>query len=217
MLRKFVSYISIALVGFMPLGFSTAAFSQVSNLDSVSQIIENFGSPGKGIYRGAQPSEDGFKALKEMGIKTVINFRNENKKVQKEKQLVESLGMQYISIPWDGRREPKKEDVNQFIELVKKSDSQPVFFHCRRGAERTGVMWASYRVAVDGWDPDKASEEMKKYDFRAFWFPHLTKFLYDFSRDYGFQKEYTKNRLAKAKTWFLTRCVYSPFTKRVNA
>ncbi|MBI4971610.1 MAG: tyrosine-protein phosphatase [Candidatus Omnitrophica bacterium] len=217
MFKKAFSISSIVATCFFVMAISIPAFSQLQSKDSVSQIIDNFGSPGKGFYRGAQPSDIALKALKELGVKTIVDFRNEPKKIRKEQQTVESLGMRFVSIPWDGRREPRKADVQQFIELLKDSSNNPVFFHCRRGAERTGVMWASYRVAVDGWDPDKASEEMLKYQFRSFWFPHLTRFLYDFSRDYGFQKEYTTSRFVKAKEWLLTHIIYSPVTKRVNA
>jgi len=216
MFRTFVGYMMIMIFG-MAAGFGLLlALDEVRTANSASYVIKNFGSPAQGIYRGAQPNEEGFKALKDLGVKTIINFRLEQKKIEKERSIVESLNMKFVSIPWDGRSRPQRTDVDQFIEILKDPKNTPVFFHCRRGAERTGVMWASYRVAVDGWDPEKAHEEMKTYKFRSFWFPHLTKFLFDFSKDYGFKKEYTTGRFAKIKEWFLNHIVYMPFQHRAQ-
>ena len=49
--------------------------------------------------------------------------------------------------------------------------AQPVFVHCQRGADRTGLAVAVYRVAVEGWSKEKAIEEMVRggYDFSPVW------------------------------------------------
>ncbi len=183
---------------------------------ALSEKIKNLGNPKEGIYRGAQPDEEGFKVLKAMGVKTVINFRYEPELVTKEKKTVESLGINYVSIAWNGLGQPTKQDAEKFIQLVNNPANQPVFFHCRRGAERTGVMWACYRVAVDDWDPVKAHEEMKQYKFRSFWYPHLRKFLFNFSKDYGYKNDYTNNGLTIVKEWFLSNIIYSPFVHQTR-
>ena len=41
----------------------------------VAVPIDNFAVVADGIYRGAQPGSDGWKALKELGVKTVVNLR----------------------------------------------------------------------------------------------------------------------------------------------
>ncbi len=187
------------------------------NQPSAAKEIKNFGNPDEGIYRGAQPSKEGIKALKEMGVKTIINLRDDKKKIKKEQKIVESLDMDFVSIPMSGLEGPDKRDVVRFIELLKNSQNKPIFFHCRRGAERAGIMWACYPVAVDGWAPDEAHAEMKKFKFRSFWYPHLRKYLYDFSKDYGYEKEYTNNPFTKMKEWFLTQVVYSPLQGKARA
>lgn len=176
--------------------------------DLLPQTVPNFGAPAEGVFRGGQPSEEGLRVLKANGVKTIINFRDEPEIIQQEKKMAETLRIDFVSIPLKGTDTPSKEEVLQFIELVKDSKKHPLFFHCRRGAERTGIMWACYRVAVNGWNPDRAFEEMKSYKFRVFWFPHLKKFLYDFSKDYGFKKEYTTNPLTKIRNWFLSSFIF---------
>lgn len=185
-----------------------AVFSDSENVTHVSKLIQNFAEPKPGVYRGAQPNEEGVQALKALGVKTDISFRFEPDLVEQEKKICEKLGIRYVAIPWDGRTQPKRQEVDQFIDLLKNEENYPVFFHCKRGAERTGIMWACYRVAVDHWDPDRAFQEMKQYQFRSYWYPHLRRFLYDFSGDYGFKKEYTSNPLTKIKEWFLSAFVY---------
>jgi len=38
--------------------------------------VDNFARDNPALYRGAQPTEEGLKQLKAMGIKTVIDFRS---------------------------------------------------------------------------------------------------------------------------------------------
>ncbi|MBI4398754.1 MAG: dual specificity protein phosphatase family protein [Candidatus Omnitrophica bacterium] len=186
-------------------------------LADASKKIKNFGQLESGIYRGGEPDFRGLEALKQLGAKTVLNFRFEPKKVENERKMVESLGMDYVNLPWDGRGEPSRETVQRFIGIVKNPENQPIYFHCRRGAERTGLMWACYRVAVNGWPPERAYEEMRQYKFRSFWYPHLGKFLYNFSKDYGYKNDYTKSRFTRLKEWFLTHVIYSPFLYRTRS
>ncbi|MGH9861053.1 MAG: protein-tyrosine phosphatase family protein [Candidatus Acidiferrales bacterium] len=54
---------------------------------------------------------------------------------------------------------------------------QKVLVHCRRGAERTGVMIATYRMTKQGWTAEQALEEMEAFKFRGFWFRHLKKYV----------------------------------------
>src|SRR5438874_10805275 len=60
--------------------------------------IPRFNSVADGLYRGGQPTEKGFRFLKEKGIKTIINLRAED---QSEKAIVEKLGMNYVQVPVD--------------------------------------------------------------------------------------------------------------------
>ncbi|MBO0722086.1 MAG: dual specificity protein phosphatase family protein, partial [Blastocatellia bacterium] len=39
----------------------------------------------------------------------------------------------------------------------------PVFVHCRRGSDRTGVIIALYRIKQDGWTAEQAIKEANLY------------------------------------------------------
>lgn len=41
--------------------------------------------------------------------------------------------------------------------------SGPVYVHCDGGRHRTGAMIAVYRMAIEGWDIQRAYREMRQY------------------------------------------------------
>jgi protein tyrosine/serine phosphatase len=141
--------------------------------------LPNFGVVSDQLYRGAQPDESGFAELARRGIAIVVNLRHESGRIARERTLVESLGMHYVSIPWRGHDDPKPEQVAQFLRLLGDNPQRKVFVHCRRGAERTGVMVACYRIAREQWTPERAQAEMDAFGFRRR-FAHLTRFVREF-------------------------------------
>ena len=118
-----------------------------------------------GVYRGAQPSAQGLKALKDMGVRTVICFRSHHS----TKKEVESLGMTSLEMPLQadviGSTPPTDEQVSSFFATVLDPAKQPVYFHCAHGKDRTGTMAALYRIEVDGWTPEEAVEEMQAFGY----------------------------------------------------
>ena len=117
------------------------------------------------LYRGGKPTEEGIRLLKETGITTVISLQGPSKERNREEVLVESSGMNFISIPMSVYRRPSDEAVMKFMETVLNPENQPVFVHCAGGRDRTGTLVAVYRVLVYGWGPKQAYEEAKKYGF----------------------------------------------------
>ena len=136
-----------------------------------------FGTVSTQLYRGAQPEDSGFAELKKLGIGIVVNLRHEPDEIARERGLVEQQGMQYVSIPWRGKQDPKTENVAQFLELLRASPDKKVFVHCERGAERTGVMVACYRISSERWTAEQALNEMETFRFRGLLFGHLKKFV----------------------------------------
>ena len=128
--------------------------------------VPNFYKVSDDLYRGAQPSEEGFRQLEKLGIKTVVNLRSSHS----DRDKLEGINLHYEHIPMKAWR-PKDEDVVRFLEIAGDANLAPVFVHCKRGADRTGLMCAVYRVAVQDWPKDKAVEEMTKghYGFYGIW------------------------------------------------
>ncbi len=118
------------------------------------------------LYRGAQPTAHGMAALEAMGIKTVINLRAGNSDVKKLRGT--SLQSEHLkTYAWHS----DEEAVVQFLREVSDTNNLPVFVHCQRGADRTGLMCALYRVVVCGWSKPEAIREMKEggFGFNPLW------------------------------------------------
>jgi uncharacterized protein (TIGR01244 family) len=115
------------------------------------------------LYRGAQPSPDGFRELARMGVKTIVSLRAEHNWRDQEEQaaLAESLGMRWVYLPMHFWWRPKSQQALNFLEIVRGQTEGPVFIHCRQGEDRTGTMVAIYRVVEQGWDPKHAYAEAR--------------------------------------------------------
>ena len=62
--------------------------------------IERFVQVDDRLFRGAQPDVAGFKYLRDLGVRTIINLREaKDGERLNEREIVESLGMKYVNIP----------------------------------------------------------------------------------------------------------------------
>jgi len=124
--------------------------------------LPNFGEVTPNLYRGGQPGADGLKALQTMGVSIVVDMRGSQSK--HEQAAVETLGMEYVSIPWHCPL-PSDEPFVKFLKLIEKNPDKKIFVHCRLGDDRTGMAIASYRMAEEGWSAKEAMREMELFGF----------------------------------------------------
>jgi tyrosine-protein phosphatase SIW14 len=127
--------------------------------------LSNVGRVANGIFRGAQPEPEGYATLKAMGVRTVVNLRTRHG----ERKAVEAAGMRYVEIPMSFWRDVDPAVVRLVLTVMTDPASQPVFVHCSRGADRTGVVAAVYRMEVDGWSEAEAEAEMEAFGFHGIW------------------------------------------------
>jgi protein tyrosine/serine phosphatase len=160
------------------LAFSVSVFGQ-SNASFPNIKIKNFGQMDERFYRGAQPNEGDYKDLATLGIKTVIDLRDDP--ASYERRDVEALGMHYVNIPMSDKDYPSNDQADQFLKLVNATATGKFFVHCAGGRHRTGVMGAVYRFTHDQWNFDKVYAEMKDYDFYTrFGHGDMKKFVEDY-------------------------------------
>jgi tyrosine-protein phosphatase SIW14 len=141
--------------------------------------VKNFGRVTDHLYRGAQPSAQGFAELKHLGVGIIVNLRDDRDEQEKEERTVETLGLRYVAIPWNARRLPTDTQMADFLDLLRVNPKTTIFVHCQLGADRTGVMIAAYRIADENWTPRQAIAEMKAFHLH-FWLPHLNRYIEQF-------------------------------------
>ena len=176
-----------ALLAFIAI-LSLAAISSAQENSSSSVTIKNFGQLDERFYRGGQPKEKEFRELAQLGIRTIIDLREDPEPY--EKPTVESLGMTYVNIPMIAKKYPTPEALDLFFKTVNDPNTGKFYVHCAGGRHRTGVMGAVYRFKFYNWDFEQVYKEMKQYDFYTRWGHGAFK---DFVQDYYAQIQQTKS------------------------
>src|SRR5829696_3195169 len=146
---------------------SLAAVSSAQENSTANVKIKNFGQMDDRFFRGAQPKEQDYKDLAQLGIRTVIDLRDDPESY--EKPMVESLGMTYVQIPMTAKKYPTPEALGLFFKTVNDPNTGKFYVHCAGGRHRTGVMGAVYRFKFYHWDFEQVYKEMKQYDFYTRW------------------------------------------------
>lgn len=160
--------------------------------------IVNFGQMDERFYRGAQPTAEDYKALKELGITTVIDLRKDSEEYSKS--TVESLGMKYVNIPMTGWT-TRDESVAEFLKIVNNPTSGKFYVHCAAGKHRTGLVGAIYRLENYGWDYDTAYKEMKNYEYFSGLFHRKIKgYVKDYYGKFGAEKQAAFKAAQAART-----------------
>jgi protein tyrosine/serine phosphatase len=131
--------------------------------DLAPEHVRNFGQVNEILYRGGEPTDEGLRELRQLGIKLVIDLREESKTRDIERQKVEQLGMRYAHLAMKPFGAPTEAQVEQALSLILHETSGKIFVHCLRGKDRTGTVIACYRVQHDGWDNERALQEAKAY------------------------------------------------------
>jgi tyrosine-protein phosphatase SIW14 len=146
--------------------FSAPAFA-----GSSVQGIQNFSQVDSHVYRGAQPTGPGLEYLAKIGVKTVVDLRESGDRSLKEEQMVTALGMNYVNVGMSGLTPPTEAQISKILALLEDTSTGAVFVHCMRGADRTGVVIAAYRIDHDRWDNDRALAEANSDGMSFFQFP----------------------------------------------
>ena len=153
-------------------------------LDALAQAVEDKTHPAKWaqpvklggvpnlhkvsdtLYRSAQPTAQGMRNLKKMGVATVVNLRS----FHSDRDELDRTGLGYEHVYMKAWH-PERKEVVRFLQIATNPKRTPVLVHCLHGADRTGTMCAIYRIAVQGWERKDAIKEMTDggYGFHYVW------------------------------------------------
>lgn len=140
--------------------------------------IDNFHIISPGVMRGAQPPEEEFKILKDQyNVKTILSFRSNKQQNKWEKEIVDRLGMSFINIPMSAKSEQNIEKIERCLNIISDESNKPIFVHCHAGKDRTGLIFAAYRIKYGNWSFKDAFTEMLAYGYDQVRFYNLKKSL----------------------------------------
>jgi protein tyrosine/serine phosphatase len=126
--------------------------------------VENFAKVSEALWRGAQPTAQGFVELEKMGLKTVVSFRHDHDDLP----LMKNTHLKYLRLPSHAFR-ATEENLVTFLKVIEDPANWPVFIHCAQGRDRTGYNAAAYRIVEQGWKADDAIAEMDIFHFNKIW------------------------------------------------
>ncbi len=107
------------------------------------------------LYRGGQPTRQGYEELVKMGIKTVVNLRV----TPQNKKIIEGLPLTVYQVPLNPVM-LNTDGVEEVLKLLSNPANYPIYLHCRYGSDRTGTIVALYRMTVEEWPREHAIQEM---------------------------------------------------------
>ena len=136
------------------------------------------------LFRSGQPTEAGIAELKRLGVKTVIDLRDNDDRAHKEEAWVRSAGLRFVNVPESNWFKPNQKNIEAIIRQIDETPNQPIYVHCNRGSDRTGTVVAVYRITHDGWTGKQANDEAKKFGF-GWWQIWMKDYINDYYRDYA--------------------------------
>jgi protein tyrosine/serine phosphatase len=123
--------------------------------------VINFAQVSANLCRGAQPTPAGFKTLKQRGIRTVLDLREEE---DDSVPLKGTGSWRYYRIR-ESAFDVESSQTLQALKVMTHPVNWPVFVHCLHGSDRTGLTIACYRMFVEGWTNDQAIAELPRFGY----------------------------------------------------
>ena len=131
-----------------------------------------------GLTRGSRIDDPkGYESLKKQGFKGIVDLTLEGTNDAKGGK---AAGLNTLNVKILDNSAPTQDQMKQFLDFATNPKNSPCYVHCEAGKGRTGVASACYRMAVEGWPPEKAIAEGKKYGCTL---PDQVEFLQKFGAD----------------------------------
>jgi protein tyrosine/serine phosphatase len=118
------------------------------------------------LYRSGQLTGDQLReAVKNYGIRTVINLQWPGDELKAERALSRRLGVDFVNLPMPGDGLGEEWEFREILKVLDDPDRRPALVHCARGTCRTGASVAFYRFERDGWTPEDVANELERQTY----------------------------------------------------
>jgi tyrosine-protein phosphatase SIW14 len=143
-------------------------------MDETVPGVANFGLISKDLWRGGQPTPQGMQCLATLGVKTIIDLREEGNELT-----IIPRGIHYVRVPIS----PFNADQVNIQEVLRQIEisPKPVFIHCHQGRDRTGLAVAAYRL-TQGMRPADACTELRNFRVNFWWDAPIERRIHDLDR-----------------------------------
>ena len=121
--------------------------------------LKNLYKMNDSIYRSEQPESKEFQDLQKLGIKSILNLRDDRSDTSELK--FTKLNYYQIKIVTANFSDS---EIVAALKIIKNSP-KPLLVHCKHGSDRTGVVTAIYRIIFENWTKQKAIDELKNGGF----------------------------------------------------
>lgn len=163
--RIIIALLIAAATSLTRLGASDGGGERAPNIHQVSTAI----------FRGSQPDLSQLPKIAALGIRTVVNLRTDDG-IEDERNAARAAGLNFIQLGLPAFGRPRDESIKAVLDAITTGQNQPVLVHCNRGADRTGVIVACYRIEYEGWTAEAALSEAKEYGL-GWWQRGMKKFI----------------------------------------
>ena len=119
----------------------------------INYFRDNLYEIAPGVYRGAQPTMGQLKKLRDkLGIKTIINLKNDNRKSAYflfEEERCKELGLKLVNVGISSRSLPSTQQLIEYKKVLEEEMEKPVLIHCKAGADRTSNFCTLYQYFIE--------------------------------------------------------------------
>jgi hypothetical protein len=142
---------------------ATATLSALCSCASLKEThgVPNFDRVEAEVYRGGQPTHEGWLYLKSLGVTNVVKLNRESEGSDAE---AETLGMTIHRFPISYQQQILGRVSSNIVWHAVQYITPHTFIHCEHGQDRTGLVVACDRVAKNT-AKDAAEQEMLRHGF----------------------------------------------------
>ena len=124
--------------------------------------IPNLDEVERGIWRGGQPTDEGWRWLVSAGVNRVVKLNPPN---EADDTVARLLGLEVLDLPISLTAQITGVPSPARLDAAVAAIQPGTFIHCTHGEDRTGLVLGLWRVRECGWTKRRAHAEMLDHGF----------------------------------------------------